>query len=66
MTFGWAIISFVVYNYVGIAKHKWKYIYQFMGPSLWTPTIGGTTYHVRVLCPDLSAAGNRVASALGS
>lgn len=51
VTFGWAIISFVVYNYVGITKHKWKYIYQFMGPSLWTPTIGGTTYHVRVLCP---------------
>jgi len=51
VTFGWAIISFLVYNYVGIAKHKWKYIYQFMGPALLVKEIGGTTYHIRVLAP---------------
>ena len=51
VTFGWAIISFVVYNYVGIAKHKWKYIYQFMGPALIVKEIAGTTYHIRVLAP---------------
>ena len=49
VTFAWAIISFVVYNYVGIKRHKWKYIYQFMGPALWEPEIGGKRYHVRVL-----------------
>lgn len=47
----WAIISFLVYNFVGIRTHGWKYIYQFMGPSLWEPEIGGKHYHVRLLTP---------------
>ncbi len=51
VTFAWAIISFVVYNYVGIKQHGWKYIYQFMGPSLYEPEIGGKHYHVRLLAP---------------
>lgn len=51
ITFAWAIISFLVYNYVGIKQHGWKYIYQFMGPSLWNAEIGGQVYHVRVLTP---------------
>ena len=51
VTFAWAIISFLVYNYVGIKQHKWKYIYQFMGPALWVPEIGGKSYHVRILAP---------------
>jgi len=51
VTFGWAVISFAVYNYVGIKQHGWKYIYQFMGPALWQPEIGGKHYHVRVLSP---------------
>jgi F-type H+-transporting ATPase subunit a len=51
VTFAWAIISFVVYNYVGIRQHKWKYIYQFMGPGLMNLDIGGKHYHVRVLTP---------------
>ena len=50
-TAAWAIISFVVYNWVGIKTHGWKYIYQFMGPSLWEPEIGGKHYHVRLLAP---------------
>ena len=45
----WAIISFVVYNYVGIKQHGWKYIYQFMGPALMEKEIGGKHYHIRVL-----------------
>jgi F-type H+-transporting ATPase subunit a len=49
--FAWAIISFSVYNYVGIKTHGWKYIYQFMGPALMEKEIGGTHYHVRVLAP---------------
>ncbi len=50
-TAAWAIISFAVYNFVGIKQHGWKYIYQFMGPSLWEPEFGGKHYHVRVLAP---------------
>ncbi|MBW1882627.1 MAG: F0F1 ATP synthase subunit A [Deltaproteobacteria bacterium] len=51
VTFAWAIISFLVYNYVGIKQHKWKYIYQFMGPALWDKEIGGKIYHIRILAP---------------
>lgn len=50
-TLAWAIISFVVYNFVGIKAHGWKYIYHLMGPTLWTPTIGGKVWHVRLLAP---------------
>ena len=51
VTFAWALVSFIVYNYVGMKEHGWKYIYQFMGPSLWNPEIGGKTYHIRLLTP---------------
>lgn len=51
VTFAWAIISFVVYNFVGIKRHGWKYIYQFMGPSIMNMEIGGKHYHVRLLAP---------------
>lgn len=51
VTAAWAIISFGIYNFVGIKTHGWKYIYQFMGPSLWNPTIGGRHFHVRLLAP---------------
>ena len=47
----WALISFAVYNYVGIKTHGWKYIYQFMGPALVAREIGGKTYHIRLLAP---------------
>ncbi|MAI79953.1 MAG: hypothetical protein CL917_13490 [Deltaproteobacteria bacterium] len=47
----WAIISFTAYNYVGVKQHGWSYINHFMGPAFWQPTIGGKTYHVRVLMP---------------
>lgn len=51
VTFAWAIISFVIYNYVGIKQHKWKYIYQFMGPGMFSVEIAGKHYHVRALAP---------------
>jgi F-type H+-transporting ATPase subunit a len=51
VTFSLGIVSFVVYNYVGIKQHGWKYIYQFMGPALTEMEIGGKHYHVRVLAP---------------
>jgi F-type H+-transporting ATPase subunit a len=47
----WALISFTLYNAIGIKTHGFKYIYQFMGPALWNPTIGGKVWHVRVLTP---------------
>jgi len=47
----WATISFVYYNAIGIKTHGWKYIYQFMGPSLMNLEIGGKHYHVRPLTP---------------
>lgn len=50
-TTAWAIISFVVYNFVGIKAHGFKYIYKFMGPSLWEPEIGGKKWHIRLLAP---------------
>lgn len=50
-TTAWAIIAFGVYNFVGIRTHGWKYIYQFMGPSIWNPKIGGKTWHLRLLMP---------------
>jgi len=50
-TTAWAIISFVVYNYVGIKTHGFWYINQFMGPSLFDMTIGGKKIHVRPLAP---------------
>jgi len=51
VTFAWAIISFLVYNYVGIKQHSWKYIYQFMGPAIMNIELGGKHYHVRLLAP---------------
>jgi F-type H+-transporting ATPase subunit a len=50
-TTAWAMIAFGVYNFVGIKTHGWKYIYQFMGPSIWNPKIGGKTWHLRLLMP---------------
>jgi F-type H+-transporting ATPase subunit a len=47
----WAVISFATYNYVGLREHGWKYVYQFMGPVMWTPKIGDKHYHVRALAP---------------
>jgi F-type H+-transporting ATPase subunit a len=46
-----AVVSFCVYNFVGIREHGWKYIYQFMGPAIIETTIGGKKYHVRALAP---------------
>jgi F-type H+-transporting ATPase subunit a len=48
-TTAWAIISFVAYNYVGIRKHGFWYINQFMGPSFFEVTLFGRHIHVRPL-----------------
>ena len=44
VTFAWGIISFVVYNYVGIKQHGVKYIQQFQGPALGEK-------HIRLMTP---------------
>jgi F-type H+-transporting ATPase subunit a len=48
-TAAWALISFGVYNFVGIRQHGFWYINQFLGPSFFTVTIGGHHIHVRLL-----------------
>jgi F-type H+-transporting ATPase subunit a len=50
-TWAWAIISFVVHQYVGIREHGWGYINHFLGPSLVDVTIGGKKIHLRLLAP---------------
>lgn len=50
-TTAWAIISFIVYNFVGIKQHGFKYIYQFMGPSIVDMNVGGKKWHIRLLAP---------------
>ena len=50
-TTAWAIISFLVYNYVGIREHGFWYINQFLGPSFFSVTLFGRKVHVRPLAP---------------
>jgi len=48
-TAAWAVISFLVYNYVGIRTHGFWYINQFLGPSFFTLHVGGRHIHVRAM-----------------
>jgi F-type H+-transporting ATPase subunit a len=50
-TFSWALIAWMYYTYVGISKHKGKYLIKFMGPSFGKMEIGGHTIHLRWLAP---------------
>ena len=50
-TWAWAIISWVVYTWVGIAKHKHNYLVKFLGPSLFEREMFGRTVHFRLLAP---------------
>lgn len=51
VTWAWAIISFVLFQYVGIREHGWAYVNHFLGPSLFDVTLGGRKIHMRVLAP---------------
>jgi F-type H+-transporting ATPase subunit a len=51
VTWGWAIIAWVFYTCIGIAKHKGKYVIKFMGPSFFDAHIGGRKIHMRLLAP---------------
>ena len=48
-TTAWAVISFGIYNYVGIRKHGWWYVNQFLGPSFFEMNFRGRRIHVRAL-----------------
>jgi len=50
-TWAWAVISWIVYTWVGIAKHKQKYLIKFMGPSFFEKQLFGRTVHFRLLAP---------------
>ena len=47
----WAIISFLLHQYVGIKEHGWAYINHFLGPSLYDLKVGDKTYHLRLMAP---------------
>ncbi len=50
-TWAWAMIAWVFYTTIGIAKHKRQYIVKFMGPSFFEREIAGRTVHFRLLAP---------------
>jgi F-type H+-transporting ATPase subunit a len=50
-TWAWAIISFVLHQYVGIKEHGFAYVNHFLGPSLYDLKLGGKTYHLRLMAP---------------
>lgn len=50
-TWAWAVISFVMHQYVGIKEHGFGYVNHFLGPSLFDLNIGGRKIHVRLLAP---------------
>jgi F-type H+-transporting ATPase subunit a len=48
----WAIISYVLFNYVGIRQHGLQhYLIKYMGPSFYTWHVGGKHIHMRLLAP---------------
>ena len=54
-TAAWAVISWVAYTWIGIAKHKHNYLIKFMGPSFFEKEIMGRTVHFRLLAPLMMA-----------
>lgn len=50
-TWAWAIIAWVFYTGIGIAKHKRQYLVKFMGPSFFEKQLFGRTVHFRLLIP---------------
>jgi F-type H+-transporting ATPase subunit a len=50
-TWAWAIIAWVFYTGLGIAKHRGSYVVKFMGPSFFEKEIGGRMVHFRLLAP---------------
>ncbi len=51
MTTAWALIAFLAYNAIGIRKHGFWYINQFLGPSFFEVHLFDRHIHVRMLAP---------------
>ena len=49
-TWAWAVISWIVYTWVGVAKHKQAYLIKFMGPMFEIPLFG-KNLRIRALAP---------------
>jgi F-type H+-transporting ATPase subunit a len=50
-TWAWAIMAWVFYTTIGIAKHRHQYLVKFMGPSFGELKLFGHHIHVRALVP---------------
>jgi len=50
-TWAWAVVSWLFYTWIGISKHKGKYIVKFMGPSFFERQMFGRKVHFRLLMP---------------
>jgi F-type H+-transporting ATPase subunit a len=50
-TAAFAIVAFLAYNAVGIRRHGFWYVNQFMGPSFFEIHLFGQHIHVRLLAP---------------
>lgn len=50
-TAAWAIIAWALYTWIGIAKHRSRYLIKFLGPSFFDAEIGGRVVHMRLLAP---------------
>jgi F-type H+-transporting ATPase subunit a len=51
VTWAWAVIAWIFYTTIGIARHKANYLTKFLGPSLLEKEIAGRTVHFRFLAP---------------
>lgn len=50
-TWAWAVIAWVFYTALGVARHRFAYLVKFLGPSFFDVNIGGRKVHVRLLAP---------------
>ena len=50
-TAAWAIIAWGLYTWIGITKHRSRYLVKFLGPSFFDAEIGGRVVHMRLLAP---------------
>lgn len=51
VTWAWAVIAWLFYTAIGIAKHKANYVMKFLGPSFFEREIAGRKVHFRLLAP---------------
>jgi F-type H+-transporting ATPase subunit a len=49
--FGWAVIAWLLYTWIGITTHKGRYLIKFMGPSFGSVNLFGRKVHLRFLAP---------------